>query len=375
MPISTFFPLGGAGGGSGTGKKAATLIVGASLLEADYTDIQSALDNLPARGGTIFVREGTYSPSTTYTLPNTNVTFQAAGRGDQFTGGASAPVIIDLGVNPFAAFSAPVAAGNVYKFDGITLRGQFGAGQHGVNNAGDLNTYWFENSVFQGLDLVFNDTSGFGIVCKLIGCDSGDPTFSGVNGVFNATAVASSILEVCRSVINVIGATCIGARPSLIMAESTIQNLFFAPRNTIDVAGFEVTDSLIGSSDIVVNSFGETTKVHGGTFNDSSVALTVGDKAVIDGSIFRDQGGVPVSLSVSTGYNAIKGNIFAGAAQGMTFQTAGAIRNVANSNTFQAVAVPVTEVAPADFNLFSDNNGWGASVVVGASSFAADNIP
>lgn len=57
---------------------AATFVVGSDLEVADFTTIQAALDALPAEGGSIYILEGTYTISTTITLPNKTVRFQGA---------------------------------------------------------------------------------------------------------------------------------------------------------------------------------------------------------------------------------------------------------------------------------------------------------
>jgi len=60
-------------------KYIATKIVAADG-SGDYTDIQSALDALPAGGGLVFVKEGTYTLTSTITIAKSNVTL--AGQGD-----------------------------------------------------------------------------------------------------------------------------------------------------------------------------------------------------------------------------------------------------------------------------------------------------
>jgi hypothetical protein len=63
------FPVGGTGGGPSTPSPvAATFVVSPTPGVGDYTTIQAALNALPAEGGYLLVREGTY-PTTTNTLP------------------------------------------------------------------------------------------------------------------------------------------------------------------------------------------------------------------------------------------------------------------------------------------------------------------
>jgi parallel beta-helix repeat protein len=57
--------------------KVATVIVAADG-SGDYTDIQSAIDSLPASGGAVYIREGTYTISSSITVPD-NVALIGAG--------------------------------------------------------------------------------------------------------------------------------------------------------------------------------------------------------------------------------------------------------------------------------------------------------
>lgn len=80
-----------------TTPKSATLVVNAAG-GGDYTTIAAAISNLPAGGGEILVREGTYSISATLTLPDKSVVIRGMGRS----------TIISLGSNAIAAFTVPV---------------------------------------------------------------------------------------------------------------------------------------------------------------------------------------------------------------------------------------------------------------------------
>jgi len=58
--------------------KAATKIVAADG-SGDYTDIQSAINALPASGGVVYIREGTYTVSSSIAIISSNVTLVGAG--------------------------------------------------------------------------------------------------------------------------------------------------------------------------------------------------------------------------------------------------------------------------------------------------------
>jgi len=99
MPNNLFvFPLGGVAGPSGPDIYAATRVV--SLVPGEGTDltIAAAIAALPAEGGLILVREGTYPISATIMLPSAKpVTIRGCGNS----------TIISLGANAIPAFKVP----------------------------------------------------------------------------------------------------------------------------------------------------------------------------------------------------------------------------------------------------------------------------
>ncbi|MEK0337769.1 MAG: hypothetical protein QQN41_10090, partial [Nitrosopumilus sp.] len=46
----------------------------------DFTDIQSAIDDLPAGGGVVYIKEGTYTITAGITFPNAAISLIGAGR-------------------------------------------------------------------------------------------------------------------------------------------------------------------------------------------------------------------------------------------------------------------------------------------------------
>jgi hypothetical protein len=83
--------------------RAATLVVHPTPGIGDATTIADALAMLPAGGGSLLVREGTYSISATLTMPDKPVMIK--GCGDD--------TIISLGANAIPAFTIP---------DGLSVR-------------------------------------------------------------------------------------------------------------------------------------------------------------------------------------------------------------------------------------------------------------
>lgn len=81
--------------------RAATFVVHPTPGIGDATTIQEALDMLPAEGGSLFVREGTYAQSVTITIP--------AGKPVSIFGSGN-NTILSLGANAIPAFTVPTGA-------------------------------------------------------------------------------------------------------------------------------------------------------------------------------------------------------------------------------------------------------------------------
>lgn len=124
---------GGGGGGGGTDKYAADRIVDPSGLTGTDTTLASALAALPANGGTIYVKAGTYNISTTMTLPLKNVKIIGAGGNVTGPGINLDATIFDLGSNAIALFTTPLGGGGTvfasYYFSDFKVIGNSSAAQ------------------------------------------------------------------------------------------------------------------------------------------------------------------------------------------------------------------------------------------------------
>jgi hypothetical protein len=75
----SIFPVGGSGSGTSSVKKAATFVVSQTPDVGDFTTIQAAVNALPAEGGFILVREGTYSIASAVSLPDKGILIRGCG--------------------------------------------------------------------------------------------------------------------------------------------------------------------------------------------------------------------------------------------------------------------------------------------------------
>lgn len=100
--------------------KVATIVVHPTAGVGDATTIADAIAMLPASGGLIYVREGTYSISATITMPDKPVVIRGSGES----------TIISLGANVIGAFTFPaITTQRVYTLEDFNVVGTSVAGQ------------------------------------------------------------------------------------------------------------------------------------------------------------------------------------------------------------------------------------------------------
>jgi hypothetical protein len=108
---------GGGGGGVAT-PEAATFVVSPTPGVGNFTTIAAALAALPAEGGYLLLREGTFPISASIVLPDKPVVIRGCGRG---------VTVVDMGANAIVAFSIIFA--HQYKFENLSALGSALAGQ------------------------------------------------------------------------------------------------------------------------------------------------------------------------------------------------------------------------------------------------------
>lgn len=111
---------------------AATVVVHPTPGVGDATTIADGIALLPAAGGTVFVREGTYAITSTITLPNKPVEIVG-------TGGAT---IVSLGAAVISAFSVPntMTAYRMHVIENLRVTGTSVVGQTFIDK-GDANAF------------------------------------------------------------------------------------------------------------------------------------------------------------------------------------------------------------------------------------------
>lgn len=169
-----------------TAKTAATFVVSNTPKDGDFTNIAAAANALPANGGEILVRDGTYSITTSITLPlNKAVVIRGCG-------GAT---IISLGSNAIPAFTIPdgYTSNTPIKFIDFKVTGDETAGQefilYGDNNG--LAEIYIENLTTTGVETTI-DSNSTSSASSTPGHD--DPRFHMLNCRIRPNATNNSVI-------------------------------------------------------------------------------------------------------------------------------------------------------------------------------------
>jgi len=142
--------------------KGATFVVDLNN-KGDYNNIQSAINALPAAGGTIYVEAGTYNITSTIAIPNKQV--RIVGAGDPADGATiNAGVKIDLGSNAIAAFTFDNGAKDMWlKLENIGVQGDATAGQSFVRGGGapNFNRLYTKRCIVINVERIFRGEFGY----------------------------------------------------------------------------------------------------------------------------------------------------------------------------------------------------------------------
>ncbi len=153
--------------------KSATIVVDPRGT-ADAVTIAEAVAKLPAGGGTIAIREGTYNVSSTITLPkDKSIRFVGVGGGDN---NGTSPVRINLGANVIKLFTMETDATFLYsndlQFENFTVVCDGVVGQGFIETPAD--SAWIyvvcKNLIIKGMEAFWYDASGNGYSFEFHNC-------------------------------------------------------------------------------------------------------------------------------------------------------------------------------------------------------------
>jgi len=377
---------------------AANRVVDSSGAGTDLT-IQAALDNLPAEGGTVFIRQGTYSITSTLTVPVKPVRIIGAGRD---------ATRIDLGANAIAAFT--YAGGGLQCIEDLNIKGGNVAGQIfvaglanvvvknvdvGVSGGGEVEKFVRATNIFdiKGYNITFapkastgyvleatapgaisaelhNFTQGTGVPTVLAyGAGASKPHIRAYDCTFALTSsTASNAGYVWLNNCYLQGPVA-GPVATLTTKQTRMVNC------TVLTTTHEVTEGPCAIS-------GTT---YGNAYAGNLIRLTTSvlDARIVgcsfsgdvDPGIYIDRGGTFISNCYFQGAAARHIDITANGANAningchfLTNYTSEAVRTAASTGTFVGnTNCKVLETGAADYNYYSDNAGFSGSTIIGAN--------
>ncbi len=363
-------------------KTAATFVVDPVSGEGDFTDIQTALNALLAiGGGKLLLRQGTYSISTTLTLPNADVVIQGSGHG----------TLIDIGANAIAAFTAPFARNVTFRdfqIDCGDVAGQVGFDftLGGAMPTARIENVWVSDispagthveiivravagTTFTQLvmtDCIFHTrfsaasrilskpTAGGSLYMTRVrtrgdgGIDQVQAHLSEceINVANEITLGSGSIITACTFIggtgsINCVGSLC---RFTVCRFANTGNPQILMPTGFHQVIGCEFVG---GASE--------------------AIDITAQTEIRIEGSLFFNNGTPVIDIGTGATKIVVTGCIF-DAPSAEAIRTAGTNGVVSGNQN-----CPVLETGAADFNTYTSNSGFNGSTIIGPDS-VVDNL-
>lgn len=282
--------------GKGSGVKPATLVVATTPSDGDYTDIQSAINALPAAGGLIFVREGTYFPPSTLVLPDKSVIIRGCG--------SSTSIDMSLaGGNPAFLFSG-ISSNRIFGLCDLKVTGNGAIGQNFVQVA-STTTIFIRNVE----TTVFLD--------KLVKVTAGNPTlwFSDCPALLMLGQMwnGPGTFRISNSFIQSSTTNPISGGPLLISSDSDV----FANNGGTTMV-LAANSSFVGGK-LNVNGFIQPNGTQcrfDGVYIIGQLDLTVSGNASAIGCIFS--GSPPSNILIATTHNIISGCQFPSAVNAIT---------------------------------------------------------
>lgn len=359
--------------GAGVDIFAATLVVNATGANAHFTTLEAAIAALPAEGGYIYVREGTYiPPAGGYILPNVPVKIYGSGRGNTIFTPASGDRAFSLGSSQYAfgdfsilgdssvgqtCFFSSIAAGFLTTtIERVSVGTNiFGASPVEIfydGNGTQRQTNFMDLDVFNGGNatgfFIKNSAAGFRsdfARCKVRGTPS--VQFIGFSSVisfvdcllFPAFPAADAVfITPASSHVNVISSTIVLLNAALTFPIAVGGTCFF------EASILQGPISIISESDVVGCAIFGTITISG-------------SRCRIIGNRFTAITGTSITLTSTSDSNTVSGNTFDGAT--LEIQSDGVL-SVVTGNTCRALLsgnLKIAEGITADRNVYEGNIG------------------
>lgn len=367
---------------------AATRIVDPTGVAGTDTTLASAITNLPAEGGLIFMKQGTYTISSTQTLPAKNIIIVGAG--------VDSTIINFTGTGTFLS----QANGGVYfaMRDLLVDGGALNTGQKFFVAAGptELEAY-FESMEIEGFNHIIEDIGGsdntFTFISTEMHLPAFDLTSSFYRGVSSGTVIwnytSVTLTEASRlsaaggaflgSPKWVVDHSYIGGPPPSAISDFVIGQAIFDGMRAdkikfiisgakSQIYGFEGIDAVVNcSGDDFFLSHSHFIRAAGIGSENQFVTMS-GNEAHISDCTFNGIGSVTNCLVFNDTINiSVVGCRFKNFTFTTIFLDAAAVGTI-SSNIFSNAGTPVTESHASAAMEYVDNTGFTGSSIAGADS-------
>lgn len=373
-------PAGPQGPAGPAGTKAATVVVDPSG-GGDAATIAGGLALLPAAGGYLYIREGTYAESG-LTLPDADVVIRGSGRGS---------TVITPGAG-LSAFTIPgtVTAGRRYLFEDLTVTGA-GTGETYLTVSENVNIISQRVSM-SGIRFAidrsgFFDPLTFAFIDSQIDLDAdagsdfhrsfgGDSFATWINVDASAAGTGGNFGNTSGGLLTIRNSRVTGPTAVRTWTQDNVNwDGFRTDRIALSSTG---TNGYINNWQILVDGrighTGASLRLTNSRFINSSVTGNSigGTGSYVENCEFDGAGSGNIGASAPTSGVVANCTFTGNTLRGMTVG-ATATRVRVHHNRFLD-AVSVVEIAGADFNLYHGNSPFPAPTILGASSLSADNI-
>lgn len=348
---------------------AATRVVDPAGNGTDLT-IATAITNLPAAGGTIFLKQGVYTIAATLVLPGSkNVLIKGAGKG---------ATVLNLTTAAIPLFQIGAAATGKYAVRDLTATGDGATAQTFLDLASAVDVV-VENVDANAFHDIVDDSAGAEVVFR--NCSFAMP-FSGTCSFWRGTGPAGTLVWIyTEATLGTATNSAIVGNPEWEATDSYIGG----PGASIYAVGQIIWQTFRLDSAEVTVSVGNS-RIDECDFNNAGIIFT-GDSNVVGDSVFL--GGSPASfLALRFGgvQNVVSGNAFNGGSTTAIDILAAATETVISGNRFfpsyftcvkNAASscvvsgnsgIQVIESGAANNNRYTGNTVFSASVIIGADS-------
>lgn len=284
--------------GSWASRSVATLVV-ATDGTGDFTDIQDAVNALPATGGCVYIKEGTYTLTASIVIPSDNISIIGCGRSTHIIETAAVPII-------------SVGGRSYFSIENVFLDGSAGTSLAGVyftsSHDNRVTRCWIEDCGANGVAVI---TSGYRIL------------------------VANNLITRCHH---------FGISTYDVYEEIINSNLITDCGEDLDGSGgiaVTLSSHCVVSNNVITDCFRSTIT--------NGISIIAADFCTITGNVCVNNSGNGIYVGRST-RNTITGNVCQN-------------NSIGNVNTFSGIKLAVHTAVNSIYNVVNDNQCIDTSLI------------